>query len=89
MGEAKLEPLRVDFDRRLKLEFHGIKLTSRRGISITVDITKARTAEPVVCFCLRLGARREVIDLASVTFEWGTRGVEPMGRLEEDAPKRR
>ncbi len=23
MGEAKLDPLRVDFDRRLKLEFHG------------------------------------------------------------------
>ncbi len=23
MGEAKQEPLRVDFDRRLKLEFHG------------------------------------------------------------------
>ena len=24
MGETKLEPLRVDFDRRLKLEFHII-----------------------------------------------------------------
>ncbi len=23
MGEAKLEPLRIDFDRRLKLEIHG------------------------------------------------------------------
>ena len=23
MGEAKLEPLRVDFDRHVKLEFHG------------------------------------------------------------------
>ncbi len=23
MGEAKLEPLRIDFDRRVKLEFHG------------------------------------------------------------------
>ena len=27
MGEAKLEPLRVDFDRRLKLEFHGRYIT--------------------------------------------------------------
>ncbi len=28
MGEAKLEPLRVDFDRRLKLEFHGSDISS-------------------------------------------------------------
>ena len=28
MGEAKLEPLQVDFDRRLKLEFHGSRITS-------------------------------------------------------------
>ncbi len=27
MGEAKFEPLRVDFDRRLKLEFHGSDIT--------------------------------------------------------------
>ena len=25
MGEPKWDPLRVDFDRRLKLEFHGSK----------------------------------------------------------------
>ncbi len=32
MGEAKLEPLRVDFDRRLMLEFHGNRITSDAGL---------------------------------------------------------
>jgi hypothetical protein len=27
-GEANLPPLRLDFDRRLKLEFHGSRITS-------------------------------------------------------------
>ncbi len=32
MGEAKLEPLRVDFDRRLKLEFHGSDISFDTGL---------------------------------------------------------
>jgi len=32
MGEAKFEPLRVDFDRRLKLEFHGSDISSAAGL---------------------------------------------------------
>jgi hypothetical protein len=31
-GESKKPPLRVDFDRRLKLEFHGSKITTDAGL---------------------------------------------------------
>jgi hypothetical protein len=32
MGEARKDALRLDFDRRLKLEFHGTKVTSDAGL---------------------------------------------------------
>ena len=32
MGEAKKRPLRLHFDRRLRLEFHGAKVTSDIGL---------------------------------------------------------
>lgn len=32
MGEAKPGPLRVGFDRRLKLEFHGSQISSDGGL---------------------------------------------------------
>ena len=31
-GEARRPPLRVAFDRRLKLEFHGVRITSDGGL---------------------------------------------------------
>lgn len=30
-GEARKDALRLDFDRRLKLEFHGTKITNDTG----------------------------------------------------------
>ena len=32
MGEASKDALRLNFDRKLKLEFHGVKVTSDAGI---------------------------------------------------------
>ncbi len=32
MGESKFPLLRVNFDRRLKLEFHGSRITSVAGL---------------------------------------------------------
>ena len=30
MGESKKDALRVNFNRKLKLEFHGVKVTATR-----------------------------------------------------------
>ncbi len=32
MGEARKDALRVNFDRKLKIEFHGVKVTSDAGL---------------------------------------------------------
>ena len=40
-GEAKAPPLRVTFDRRLKLEFHGAKITSDGGLRAYRELADA------------------------------------------------
>lgn len=46
MSEGKPGPLRVDFERRLKLEFHGSKVTTDAGLlsyrerEVSVELTE-------------------------------------------------
>ena len=40
-GEGRTPPLRVDFDRRLKLEFHGSKITSTGGVFVYRELDDA------------------------------------------------
>jgi hypothetical protein len=40
-GEADDGPLRVDFDRRLRLEFHGSRITSDAGILVRRELDDA------------------------------------------------
>ena len=32
MGESKKDALRVNFNKKLRLEFHGVKVTSNAGL---------------------------------------------------------
>ncbi len=38
MGERKKDALRVNLDRKLKLEFHGVKVTSDAGLLVYREI---------------------------------------------------
>jgi hypothetical protein len=41
MGERKKDALRVNFERKLKLEFHGVKVTSDAGLLIFRELDEA------------------------------------------------
>ena len=41
VGEARKDALRLDFDRRLKLEFHGTKVTSDAGLLAYPELDEA------------------------------------------------
>ena len=52
MGKRRKDALRVNFDRKLELEFHGVKVTSDTNIARRYVIFQmAEVAVPRALFC--------------------------------------
>ena len=52
-GESISAPLRVDFDRRLKLQFHGAKLSSDGGLMVFRELDEALGLTKMASWILR------------------------------------